>query len=110
RSLRLGVKTQPAYESLRAKEAVSDDELLTANTALASVRAQITRAMDLYVQADHTWISDGNARSVVSGAGRYRFGEHVALLYTAGAASFTERDTSYWSPSWYLTQGLGLDI
>jgi hypothetical protein len=110
RSVRASIARQPAYESLRSASALVAGTVLHATTALASARAQLTPSVDFYAQADHTWISDGNTRSVASGVGRLKLNETFALLYTAGAATFAIADSTYWSPERYISQGVGLDI
>lgn len=109
-SLRASISRQPAYESLRSASALVDGEVLNATTALASVRAQFTPRADVYAQADQTWLSDGNTRSVAFVAARYKLNETFSLLYTTGAARFASGDSAYWSPQSFVSQGVGLDV
>lgn len=109
-SLRAAVSHAAAFESLRAPAALAADDLLMGTTLLASVSAQPRPRWDLYAQGDHTALGDGNGRSVLALAARYALTPRVGLLYTASGATFADGTVSYWSPSSFLTQGVGLDL
>ncbi len=109
RSLRASLGRQPAYESLRAAAVLARDDVMSATTLLGSAAAQLSARTDVYVQADHTALGDGNSRSVIAGAVRRALTPTFSLLYTASAAGFGEGTVDYWSPSVYVTQGVGVD-
>jgi hypothetical protein len=83
--------------------------VLSATTLLGSASVQLNARTDVYVQVDHTAFGDGNARSVVAGAARRALTPTFSLVYTASAATFGEGTTDYWSPSVFVTQGVGVD-
>jgi hypothetical protein len=109
RSLRASVGRAPAYESLRSRNALAPGDVLSATTLLGSASVQLNARTDVYVQVDHTAFGDGNARSVVAGAARRALTPTFSLVYTASAATFGEGTTDYWSPSVFVTQGVGVD-
>ena len=110
RSLRGAIVHAPAYESLRSANVIAPNDVMTATTFLGSVSSQVTPRLELYAQADHTALGDGNARSIGVGAARYALRGPFSVLYTASAASFADGTAQYWSPALFVTQGVGLDV
>jgi tetratricopeptide (TPR) repeat protein len=110
RSLRGAVVHAPAYESLRSAHVIAPNDVLSATTLLGSFSSQLSPRLEIFVQADHTRLGDGNARSVGVGAVKYAVRGPVAVLYTASAATFGEGTADYWSPELFVTQGVGLDV
>lgn len=110
RSIRGALTRLPAYESLRSSNVLATDSMMMATTLLGSVSAQLRARLDVYVQADHALLSDGNARSVVAGAARWGIRGPFSVLYTASAATFSTGTARYWSPDIFVTQGLGFDM
>lgn len=109
-SLRAAASHGPQYESLRAPATLAENAMLSGSTLLGSVSAQPGLRWDLYAQVDHTVLGDGNGRSVAAGAARYALTPSWGLLYTASVAGFGEGTVDYWSPSSFVTQGVGLDL
>lgn len=110
RSLRASLGRQPAYESLRSPTVVAVDRIVSATTLLGSVSAQLNERLEIYVQADHARIGDGNGRSVVAGSARRQVKGPFAVLYTASAATFSNATASYWSPQMFITQGVAVEV
>lgn len=108
-SLRGALTRALAYETLRVGSAVSADSAMAATTLLGSLSTQLSPRVDIYVQADHSWFSDGVSRSVLAGAARRKMQGPFSLLYTASVATFSEGTARYFSPELFLTQGLGVD-
>lgn len=108
-SLRGALTRALAYETLRVGSAISADSAMVATTLLGSVSAQLTPILDVYVQADHARLGDGNARSVVAGAARRKIRGPFSVLYTASFATFNTGTVRYFSPELFVTQGLGID-
>lgn len=108
-SLRGALTRALAYETLRVGSAVSADSAMAATTLLGSLSAQLSPRFDLYVQADHARLGDGNARSVIAGAARRKIQGPFSLLYTASAATFSTGTLRYFSPELFITQGIGVD-
>lgn len=109
RSFRVSLGRQPAYESLRSGDVLAADDVRAATTLLSSLSQQLSPRIDVYVQADHARLGDGNGRSVVAAAVRRQMGGPWALLYTASGASFGNGTVDYWSPSFFITQGVAVD-
>lgn len=110
RSLRGALVHAPAYESLRSANVIAPNAVMMATTVLGSVSTQLSPRLELYAQADHTLLGDGNARSVGVGAARYAVRGPWSVLYTASAATFGDGTADYWSPEIFVTQGVGLDV
>lgn len=110
RSLRGALVHAPAYESLRSANVIAPNDVMDATTLVGSMSTQLSPRLELFVQADHTLMGDGNARSVGVGAVKYAIRGPYSVLYTASAATFTDGTASYWSPEMFVTQGLGLDV
>lgn len=108
-SLRGALTRTLAYESLRSGNVVAADRAMAATTLLGSMSAQLSPRVDLYVQADHARLGDGNARTVIAGAARRKGSGPFSLLYTASAATFITGTARYFSPDLFITQGLGVD-
>ena len=109
-SVRGALSRQPAYESLRSGDVLAGTDVMAATTLLGSVSAQLSARLDVYAQVDHSWLGDGNARSVVAGSARWAVRGPVSVLYTASAATFGDGTARYWSPEFFITQGVGLDV
>jgi len=108
-SLRGALQRTPAYESLRSGIVVSADSVMAATLLIGSMSKQFNQRVDIYVQADHARLGDGNARSVIAGAARRKLNGTFSVLYTASAATFVTGTARYWSPDYFITQGIGLD-
>lgn len=110
RTLRAALTHEPAYESLRAARTVRDDALLTSTGAAASVSQRLTARLDLFAQAEHVALSDGNDRQVAAAALRFAATPIVNVIYLASAARVAEGTAEYWSPQRFVTQGIALDL
>lgn len=111
RSLRAALLHDAAFETLRsARTASLDGRTLGATTLLGSTNAELGPRWDVYAQADHTFITDGNTRSTVVGAARVAVRGPLSLLVSAGAARYAAGTADYWSPQAYLTQGVGVEL
>lgn len=109
-ALRGALSQLPAYESLRSGAVLAPDDVTMGTTLLMSFSAQVRPRIDVYAQADHTSLQDGNGRSVVAASARYALGGPWAVLYTASAATYAEGTADYWSPESFVTQGVGVDV
>lgn len=111
RTWRLAAGRQPAYETLRSAAAVAPDSLLMGATVVASVSTLVREHVDVFAQADHVALGDGNARSVAVAAARWApGGGPLSVLYTASGATFSSGTARYFSPELFVTQGVGVDF
>lgn len=110
RSMRGALVHAPAYESLRSANVIAPNDVMAATTLLGSLSSQLTPRLELYVQADHSLLGDGNARSVAVGAAKYAVRGPLSVIYSASVARFGEGTADYWSPELFVTQGVGLDL
>lgn len=109
-SVRGALSRQPAYESLRSGDVLAPDDVMPATSLLGSVSAEPRARLDIYAQVDHARLGDGNSRSAAAATARWAVRGPVAVLYTASAATFATGTVDYWSPQFFLTQGVGLDV
>ncbi len=110
RSLRGAIVHAPAYESLRSANVIAPNDVLGATTLVGSVSTQLSPRLEVFIQADHTMLGDGNARSVGVGAAKLAVRGPLSVLYTASAARFADGTADYWSPEIFVTQGVGVDV
>lgn len=110
RTLRLAVGRQPAYETLRSANVVRGDSLLMGATVVGSVNAIVRTDVDVFAQADHVRLGDGNARTVAVASARWTpGGGPIGVLVTTSGARFASGTARYFSPDLFVTQGIALD-
>jgi hypothetical protein len=74
------------------------------------VSQRLTARLDLFAQAEHAALSDGNDRQVAAAALRFAATPTVSVIYLASAARVAEGTADYWSPQRFITQGIALDL
>ena len=79
-------------------------------TVVGSVNAIVRTDVDVFAQADHVRLGDGNARTVAVASARWTpGGGPIGVLVTTSGARFASGTARYFSPDLFVTQGIALD-
>jgi len=113
--VRVGLSRSAAYETLRAGRtlglavAPGTDPALKATTLVGSVSIPFRNGAELWLAAEHLWLSDDNERTSLNLAVRYPLIAGFAAVYSGGGLGFGDLAPEYWSPDRYLLQAVGLE-
>jgi tetratricopeptide (TPR) repeat protein len=112
---RVGAGRMPAYETLRAGATVALPTGDTRDTALIGTSAELvvntpigSRA-ELWLRGERLGLGDGNRRTSFETALRWRLAPSFSAVYGGGLLGFADPSASYWSPSWYTLQSVGVE-
>ena len=65
---------------------------------------------EVYVSAGTLRLSDGNERQSLQASVRVPLAPHLAALYSGGTLGFSQRSDTYWNPSRYISNAVGVEV
>jgi Flp pilus assembly protein TadD len=111
-----GVRTGPAYETLRTSTAlvrtVGADAFATPALSLDALNVSVSIPFEdvvLGASAEHVRLSDGNDRTGFHLDARWALAEELYAVYSGGVLGFDGRSELYWDPEHYSSHSLGLE-
>lgn len=111
-----GVRTGPAYETLRTTTAlvrsIGADAIATPALSLNAFTATVSVPFEdviLGASAEHFRVSDGNTRTGFNLDARWALAEELYAVYSGGVLGFDSRSELYWDPEHYSSHLLGIE-
>ena len=113
----LEVSDGPAYNTLMTTRALVPGTRdgaalarpLVGREAVLAASAPIGNA-EVYVSAGTLRLSDGNQRQSLQASVRVPIAPHLAALYSGGTLGFSQRSDTYWNPSRYISNAVGVEL